>query len=290
MSEVIPLGFARRATDRVCQNQRPGEAGSVVMKENQPVHHPSVEDARSSEAHKEYPIGRSILGRLKKTVNEEWDSWLVEEGEDTFKTLYLTERRVCIPEHLLSGEIMEDIMSLFYYPLSAVREELKERTGTKEFIWIFVQPSYTDTSFAVMVTGEKILLPVSDKAWNFFWESQQEMVKELEGWYQIAETRIKGGARLFADDAWALRTLLRQVREEDIPQLKEENRCRADELRRAADLLSRLLEEPQDREESPGPQVKESRGQRTPQAPRNLFPWEVERPRATYTIYIYEGA
>jgi len=203
----------------MCQNQQPGEAESVLMKEKQPVHHTSDEHAVSSEQRKEYPLGRSIVRRLKKTLNEEWDSWLVKEDEDTFKTLYLTERRVCIPEHLLSGEIMEDIMSLFYYPLSAVREELKERTGTKEFIWVFVQPSYTDTSFAVMVAGEKVLLTLSDKAWNFFWEDEEEMVKELESWYQTAEARLKGGARLFADDAWALRTLLRQVREEDIPRL-----------------------------------------------------------------------
>lgn len=220
------------------------------MKEKQPVHHSDDEDAVPSEQRKEYPLGRSILGRLKQMVNEEWDSWLVEEDEDTFKTLYLTERRVCIPEHLLSGEIMEDIMSLFYYPLSAVREELKERTGTKEFIWVFVQPSYTNTSFAVVVAGEKVLLALSDKAWNFFWEDEEEMVKELESWYQTAEARLKGGARLFADDAWALETLLRQVREEDIPRLEEESRWRADELRRATDLLSRLLEKPRDGEES----------------------------------------
>jgi hypothetical protein len=45
-----------------------------------------------------------------------------------------------------------------------VVRELKEHTGKAEFIWIFVQPSYMDTSFAVMVTGEKVLLAVSDKA------------------------------------------------------------------------------------------------------------------------------
>ena len=248
MSGAIPPGSAR-ASHRVCQNQRPGEARCVLMKEKQPVHYPGDEHTRPSDHGKEYPLGRSILRRLKRTVNEEWDSWLVDEAGDTFKTLYLTERRVCIPERLLSGEIMEDIMSLFYYPLSAIREELKERRGIKEFIWIFVQPSYTDTSFAIMVTGEKVLLTVSDKAWNFFWEGEEEMVKELESWYQTAEARLKGGPKLFADDAWALRTLLRQVREEDIPRLEEESRWRADELRRAADLLSRLLEEPRDREE-----------------------------------------
>jgi len=220
------------------------------MKEKQPVHHPADEHARSSEGHKEYPIVGSIFGRLKQTVNEEWDSWLVDEAEDTLKTLYVTKRKVCIPEHLLSGEIMEDIMSLFYYPLSAVREELKERIGTKEFIWVFVQPSYTDTSFAVVVTGEKVSLTISDKAWNFYWDTEQEMAKELEGWYQTAEARLKGGPRLFADDNWALRTLLRQVREEDIPRLKERSYWQADELCRAANLLSRLLEEPQD-ENSP---------------------------------------
>lgn len=164
--------------------------------------------------------------------------------------MLITERQVCIPEHLLGDEIVEDIITLFYYALSAIREELKERTGRKEFIWIFVEPSYTDTSFAVMMTGEKVLVTVSDKAWNFFWDSEEEMVKELESWYQIAETRLKGGLRLFGGDAWALRTLLRQVREEDIPGLEQDNRWRADGLRRAADLLSRLLEEPRDGEES----------------------------------------
>lgn len=232
------------------KTQPPEEAESVLMKEKQPVHYPGDEHAVSSEQRKEYPLGRSILRRLKKTVNEEWDSWLVKEDGDTFKTLYLMERRGCIPEHLLSGEIMEDIMSLFYYPLSAVREELKERTGTKEFIWVFVQPSYTDTSFAVMVTGEKVLLTISDKAWNFYWDSEEEMVKELESWYQTAEARLKGGLRLFGADAWALRTLLRQVTEEDIPGLEQDDYWRADRLRRAADLLSRLLGEPRDREES----------------------------------------
>ncbi|MGB5931885.1 MAG: hypothetical protein WBH57_02300 [Anaerolineae bacterium] len=149
------------------------------MKERESVHHPGDEGAVSSEEREEYPLGRSIPRRLRKTLNEQWGSWPVGEAEDTFKTLYLTKRRVWIPEHLLSGEIMEDILSLFYYPLSAIREELKERTGTKEFIWVFVQPSYTDTSFAVMVTGEKVLLTVSDKAWNFFWEGEEEMAKEL---------------------------------------------------------------------------------------------------------------
>ena len=232
------------------RTSRPGKARCVLMKEKQPLHHPCDEHTVSSEQRKEYPLGRSILRRLKQTVNEEWDSWLVEEDEDTFKTLYLTERRVCIPEHLLSGEIMEDIMSLFYYPLSAIREELKERTGTKEFIWVFVQPSYSDTSFAIMVAGEKVLLTVSGKAWNFYWENEAKVAKELESWYQTAEARLKGGPRLFADDAWALKTLLRQVREEDIPGLEQESRWQADELRRATDLLSRLLEEPGDREES----------------------------------------
>lgn len=75
-------------------------------------------------------------------------------------------------------------------------------------------------------------------------------MKELEHWYQTAEARLKGGLRLFADDAWALGTLLRQVREEDIPRLEEERRWQADELRRAADLPSRLFGEPRDREES----------------------------------------
>jgi len=166
------------------------------MKEKESVHHPGDEHAVSSEQREEYPLGRSIPRCLRKTLNEEWDSWLVDEEEDPFKTLYLTQGRVRIPEHLLSGEIMEDIVSLFYYPLSAVREELKERTGTKEFIWVFVQPSCTDSSFALLVTRDKALLTISDKAWNFYWQDEDEMAKELEGWYQIAEARLKGGLRL----------------------------------------------------------------------------------------------
>jgi len=68
-----------------------------TMKEKEIAHHPCDEHAGSSEGNKEYPIGRNIPRRLKKTVNEECDSRLVEEDEDTFKTLYLRKRRVCIP-------------------------------------------------------------------------------------------------------------------------------------------------------------------------------------------------
>lgn len=100
------------------------------MKEKQPVHQPCDEHAGSSEGDKEYPTGRNILRRLRKALNEEWDYWLPEEGEGVVNTLYLTEHRVCIPEHLLSDEIVEDIISLFWYPLSAIREELKQRIRT----------------------------------------------------------------------------------------------------------------------------------------------------------------
>jgi len=77
------------------------------MKERESVHHPGDEGAVSSEEREEYPLGRSIPRCLRKTFNEQWDSWLVNEAEDTCNTLYLTERRVCIPEHLLSGELEE---------------------------------------------------------------------------------------------------------------------------------------------------------------------------------------
>ncbi|MBC7264780.1 MAG: hypothetical protein H5T64_10575 [Chloroflexi bacterium] len=214
------------------------------MKEDQPIHEMRDERGNSSPEGKEYPFGRSILNRLKKMVNEDWGPWPVDEQEDLVKALYLTEREVCIPEHLVGEDLMDDIVNLFYYPLAAVREELEQRTGTEQFIHIFVQPSYLDTSFGVMVAGEKVLLTVSCKAWNFFWVNEEEMVRALESWYRSAETRLQGGARLFADDAWALQTLLHQVRGEDIPRLEADNPWRAKELCRAADLLSRLLEEP----------------------------------------------
>jgi hypothetical protein len=126
------------------------------------------------------------MERIRGDVNDEASAFTGEEGEDVFQTLYLRERFGCIPDHLLGDDLMQDIRSLYYYVLNGVRSELQERLSPPGFMWIIIDPSYEDTTSAALITDDRVLLVEHSKAWNFYWESEEEMAEELEGWYQRA--------------------------------------------------------------------------------------------------------
>lgn len=159
------------------------------MKEEEPKVN-KASDREGKADPEELEIGRSILDRIRREVNEEYRP-LAEEDQDIFKTLYLTERELCVPDFLLGEDVMEDIISIYYFVFDGIREELEERLGTKEWISIYVQPSYQDVSFAVMATEEKVLLVVGRKPWGFWWESEAAMAEELESWYEAAARGLR---------------------------------------------------------------------------------------------------
>jgi hypothetical protein len=143
-----------------------------------------------------WPVGRSILQRIRTEVNDEASAFAGDEGEDVFQTLYLTERFGCIPDHLLGEDLLQDIRSLYYYVLDGVRGELEERLSPQGFLWIVIDPSYEDTTAAALLTDERVLLVEHSKAWNFYWESEEEMAEDLENRYMQAAERVPSRSRV----------------------------------------------------------------------------------------------
>lgn len=154
------------------------------------------EHSTPESASERWPIGRSILQRIRSEVNDEASAFAGGEGEDVFQTLYLTERFGCIPDHLLGEDLLQDIRSLYYYVLDGVRGELEERLSPQGFLWIVIDPSYEDTTAAALLTDERVLLVEHSKAWNFYWESEEEMAEDLENRYRQAAERVPSRSRV----------------------------------------------------------------------------------------------
>jgi hypothetical protein len=140
-----------------------------------------------------FPIGRSIVNRIRTEVNDEGGPFAAADVDDLFALLYLTERDGCVPDEILSGEdLTNDIRNLYYCVFDGVRSELKERLPTREFLWVIVDASYEDATEYVLMTDEKVLVAGHAKAWNFYWSSEDEMARDLEEWYRGAASRLTG--------------------------------------------------------------------------------------------------
>ncbi len=155
----------------------------------------SPEQHEREEPREVWPIGRRILERIRAEVNGEGAYFQGEEGEDVFRSLYLTDRDVCIPDHLIGEDVLTDIRSLYYWTLDGVHEELQERLNPNAFLQVFVDPSYDDARYALLVADDRLLLQVGKKAWNFYWESEEAMAEELEIWYQQAAAGLMPAAQ-----------------------------------------------------------------------------------------------
>lgn len=137
-----------------------------------------------------FPVGRSIIDGIRTELNVE-GSPFTAEVDDVFALLYLTERDGCVPDQLLSGEdLTADIRNLYYCVLDSVRVELKDRLNVADPLWIIVDASYEDATEYVLMTDEKVLLAGHEKAWHFFWDSEDEMAKDLDDWYHRAAARL----------------------------------------------------------------------------------------------------
>lgn len=112
------------------------------------------------------------------------------DQSDIFSMLYVTERDGCVPEELLEDELLSGIHAMYYAVLDGLRDELRERTRTRDSMSILVDPSYEDTTAFALITDDLVLCTGWRKAWHFYWDSEDEMAEELEGWYQPAAERL----------------------------------------------------------------------------------------------------
>jgi hypothetical protein len=127
-----------------------------------------------------------MLRCTQKQVNE-WHS-----RRDAFRKLYLQDPKGCVPEEFIGDDILYAIKGKFYWPLNAVREQLEKEFGSDPPMWVYVDPCYDDTTYALLTLGnELVLFSYGSKPWTFWWENEQDMKKDLEIWYEIARGRYQ---------------------------------------------------------------------------------------------------
>lgn len=125
-----------------------------------------------------------MLAHVRKMTNETYDR------RDAFRKMYLEEPNGCIPDELMGEELLYDVKNKFYWPMDAVRVQLEKEFGTEQSMWVYVDPTYEDTTWALLTLDNRhVLLTYCEKAWKFWFEGEAEMRKELRQWYRKAKER-----------------------------------------------------------------------------------------------------
>lgn len=118
-------------------------------------------------------IKERMLLMLKKSADNQW----LDEGpygwNRVLKDMYLTKPGGCIHEDYLSDEVLNDIREKFYWFFDAIRDEFEP------FIEVYVIPSYEDVTVSFLILGDKLLYRDATKAWNFWFDSEEELVQEM---------------------------------------------------------------------------------------------------------------
>lgn len=154
-------------------------------------------------------IGNRILQRIRQEANDECAYFSAGwEGEDLFRSLYLTPRSTCVPEHLqgddLTFDVHMDVRALYFQVFNEIAEELVGQFGHRP-IAVVVDPDVQDRTNVVVCTYETLLLFESSKAWQFYWDDEPAMAQDLELWYAAAASRL---GREIADTTDGKRTAL----------------------------------------------------------------------------------
>ncbi len=109
-----------------------------------------------------------MLRTLKASADEKWGQ--LGDRDKVLRDIYLSDPNGCLPDDYLSDDVMSDIISKFYWVLDAIREEFEE------FIEVYVIPSYEDDTTYLMIYKSKVPVKGHSKAWNFWWETPEELM------------------------------------------------------------------------------------------------------------------
>ncbi len=133
-------------------------------------------------------IKERMLRSLKEKINEHWGY------SDLLQKMFLTDLNgACIPEEF-AEDIMLDIMDKFYFFYAAIRNE------TNKHIDVYVSPSYKDSTTTLMILGDRVLYIEDNKAWNFWFESEDAMKDEMYSIYleilsKMEESCLRNGLK-----------------------------------------------------------------------------------------------
>lgn len=72
------------------------------------------------------------------------------------------------------------------------RAQLETEFGCDRHRWVYVDPCYDDTTYALLtLENEHVLLSYGSKPWTFWWKSESELRDDLGRWHQSAVERYR---------------------------------------------------------------------------------------------------
>lgn len=139
--------------------------------------------------------GRELLQRVKQRVEE--SDWLDRTGLQ-FANVYLEYNPTSIPLGLMWEEdALAQIRRKFFYPLEVVGEALSEaavRLGNlpqKPVFQIVVDPDYEWQTTAYLVWNRTVIVSVSERASDFWFESEDDAADFLAEIYQEGVAQLQ---------------------------------------------------------------------------------------------------
>ncbi len=121
-------------------------------------------------------IKERMLRNLIEAVGDHWGGW--DDGHKVLREIYLTDLNGrCLPEEYVGEDVLNEIEEKFYLFLGAIRDELPE------YIEIYISPSYEDTTTYLMILDDRLLLKDYQKAWHFWFKSEEELIAEMYSIY-----------------------------------------------------------------------------------------------------------
>lgn len=117
-----------------------------------------------------------MLRNLKDEIGDHWGCG--DDGYKVLREMYLTDLNgACMPYEFVGDDVLKEIENKFYFFLGAIGDELPE------YIEIYVTPSYDDATTYLMILEDKLLVRDYQKAWHFWFESEEKLVDEMYSIY-----------------------------------------------------------------------------------------------------------
>ncbi len=138
-------------------------------------------------------IKERMLRELKKSLTDHWGN--DNDSDKVLRDMFLTESGQCMPDGYLGEDVLVDIEDKFYFFLSAIRDQFEK------YAEIYVQPSYEDTTSFFIILDNRLLYKNYWKAWNFWFESEADLVDEMYRIYLILKAKIEE-AKMYAIIYW----------------------------------------------------------------------------------------
>jgi hypothetical protein len=131
---------------------------------------------------------KRFTSAVRKYVNEQFGD------PEAFEKLYMGEKHECIPDDLMGDDLLLDIKEKFHSIFHPLREQLEKERLAEKPIYIFVDPSYEDTTAAIMThEADEVLFILYRKAWHLSWATEKEMEEELNEIYERIKERLTKG-------------------------------------------------------------------------------------------------